>query len=210
MFVVLVNCFARQDHIWIRARNTRQLTCDNCGEKFCYCCGLKASELTRGFVEHNQWYLGIDENAQKCPLYLQYRWGDRLVANQHRLDGDPGLALERFHRDLQIDAMIKLKEELKNDELWAEMERKKFPNQPLIGPKYDPEKPSPPDWKFKVKHKVENGLFWGDVAFFLLYIVFYIVVYSFMIYEGKHAGDQVNVHFESQISNLCGSVHQIL
>jgi hypothetical protein len=65
------------------------------------------------------------QDANRCPTYLHYKWG---------LRDNPAAALDSFHRELQTKALGKLKEEVKNDELWMEMVKKKFQDKPIVAP----------------------------------------------------------------------------
>jgi hypothetical protein len=164
-----------------------EVICQDCNEKFYYCCGL--SEIQGRMAGHPS---GPNLRFQ-CPTYLQQRWGDKVIASEYRLDGDPVLAQKRFHRDLRVDAMSKIKKELKDDALWVRMENEKFPDQPLIGEKYTIKENSVPfSWKYRAHmlswlKKATKGLFW-------LYAMFYLSLYLVTISEGIRSGGKVGIY----------------
>jgi hypothetical protein len=151
------------------------ITCDKCSHKFCYVCGKSESEVQGGFEMHNRW-LGVTpwEGSTTCPLYLHDYWGN----------GESGeLALENFHRELQIRALDELKKKFNNDMLWADMIDKKFGGKPLVEPPqkldapflYDPAIPTP----------VERFLEQVFPIVFLFYILFFLAMYCWMIHAGR-------------------------
>jgi hypothetical protein len=58
-------------------------------------------------------------------MYLQQKHGDKLNGNV--MDGDPALALAKFHSELQREALEKLKKDT-NPDLWAMMMKNRFPS----------------------------------------------------------------------------------
>src|SRR5262249_31948985 len=68
------------------------IKCEKCSESYCYVCGKPESELEGGLNQHNNWHLSTPEADNKCPLYLQYKYGDTQGADD-RLDGDPAICL---------------------------------------------------------------------------------------------------------------------
>eukprot|EP00475_Leptophrys_vorax_P026535 TRINITY_DN3751_c0_g1_i1.p1 TRINITY_DN3751_c0_g1~~TRINITY_DN3751_c0_g1_i1.p1 ORF type:complete len:711 (+),score=171.14 TRINITY_DN3751_c0_g1_i1:153-2285(+) len=162
------------------------ITCFKCDEKYCYVCGKSEKTLAGGFETHNQW--NYDSDSSHCPLYLQYRYGDYIpIPEWRRADGSGDVALERFHKDLQIEAMIKLKSELKNDRLWNQMQKKKFPDQPLIVPKFVP--PALPAIPFKIRARAKAEKIMEISAFVSvgLYFLFFFAMYCWLIHAGRMA-----------------------
>jgi hypothetical protein len=98
--------------------------CERCRTRWCYHCGVAEYKLPGGFPEHNNWTIPEDGNGQ-CPMYLHYKYGD--IEGNERRDGDPAVALRKFHLVLQRAAMEKLQKET-DPNLWAEMEKTRFPN----------------------------------------------------------------------------------
>eukprot|EP00475_Leptophrys_vorax_P044267 TRINITY_DN8806_c0_g1_i1.p1 TRINITY_DN8806_c0_g1~~TRINITY_DN8806_c0_g1_i1.p1 ORF type:complete len:621 (+),score=176.81 TRINITY_DN8806_c0_g1_i1:151-1863(+) len=101
------------------------ITCDKCGSRWCYHCQVLEKNLAGGFSAHNQWNLNTPEGSNRCPMYLQYKYGERAAGE--RTDGDPAKSLEKYHRTLQEQAIEKLQART-DPKLWEEMIAKKFPN----------------------------------------------------------------------------------
>lgn len=100
------------------------ITCDMCSTKWCYVCGLKEDDVEgEGFSIHNDWTL--DGPGGRCPMYLQHKYGDRKIGDE-MMDGDPELALETFHRELQSQAVDQLKDKTEPG-LWTKMIDKYYP-----------------------------------------------------------------------------------
>ena len=102
------------------------ITCDKCKKRFCYVCCTKLEDLPGGFGAHNAWNLETPPDAARCPMYLQYKWGDRLTEAGDKYDGAPAAALDRFHASLQKRA-ITAKKATVDPVLWTRMTEKRFP-----------------------------------------------------------------------------------
>eukprot|EP00475_Leptophrys_vorax_P006356 TRINITY_DN13926_c0_g1_i1.p1 TRINITY_DN13926_c0_g1~~TRINITY_DN13926_c0_g1_i1.p1 ORF type:complete len:576 (-),score=161.14 TRINITY_DN13926_c0_g1_i1:113-1840(-) len=102
------------------------ITCDKCSKRFCYVCCTKLEDLAGGFGPHNQWTLATPQDSGRCPMYLQHKWGDRLTETGERYDGDPALALDRFHASLQKKAIVAKKASV-DQALWVRMVERRFP-----------------------------------------------------------------------------------
>jgi hypothetical protein len=59
-------------------------------------------------------------------MYLHYKYGDVDSGDGDRKNGDPAVALGRFHAELQRTALKELKEK-SSPELWDTMMSKRFP-----------------------------------------------------------------------------------
>jgi hypothetical protein len=100
------------------------ITCDKCATRWCYHCEKTLAQLGNDFGRHNQWNINSADDAGVCPMYLQYKYGENRVGD--RFDGDPGKALEKYHRMLQEKAIEKFQAKC-DPNLWQEMITKKFP-----------------------------------------------------------------------------------
>eukprot|EP00475_Leptophrys_vorax_P006076 TRINITY_DN1371_c0_g1_i1.p1 TRINITY_DN1371_c0_g1~~TRINITY_DN1371_c0_g1_i1.p1 ORF type:complete len:749 (+),score=175.73 TRINITY_DN1371_c0_g1_i1:111-2357(+) len=157
------------------------ITCDKCGHRFCYVCGVAENKLPGGFGPHNNWTLDTPPEEKKCPGYLHYKWGTVRAGNV--MEGDAAVALENFHREKQIEAIGKLKQEVNNDRLWVEMERTKFGGKPVIPPPYVP----PLRKRLKPYMKIT---FWVTfIGYTALYFLFFLAMYCWLIHAGR-----INLH----------------
>lgn len=98
------------------------ITCVACHHKWCYHCERLEKDVG-GFSSHNNWNLSCPENSGKCPMYLQYKYGDKDVEN--RKDGDPAKALGIFHTKLQQKEIEKLRQET-DTKLWTKVVESHF------------------------------------------------------------------------------------
>jgi hypothetical protein len=103
-----------------------QIKCDKCSHSYCYVCGKSDSEIDGGLRNHYNWHIFTQESGNQCPLYLQYKYGSELGADD-RMNGDPQIALNKFHEELQRRA-IDLKKSKTDPTLWEELMIEKFPN----------------------------------------------------------------------------------
>eukprot|EP00475_Leptophrys_vorax_P003663 TRINITY_DN12149_c0_g1_i2.p1 TRINITY_DN12149_c0_g1~~TRINITY_DN12149_c0_g1_i2.p1 ORF type:complete len:402 (-),score=94.37 TRINITY_DN12149_c0_g1_i2:1133-2239(-) len=144
------------------------ITCDKCSRKFCYMCGVAEANLIGGFEVHNQWTLDTPPDEKRCPMYVQYKYGD--VANGDQMDGDPAVALENFHLELQRKALEDLKKEVNNNSLWSRVEREKFNGSILPKPYVAP-------FKIRFKQRAQNIFkYWvvlSGISYFLLWAAMY-------------------------------------
>eukprot|EP00475_Leptophrys_vorax_P002897 TRINITY_DN11649_c0_g1_i2.p1 TRINITY_DN11649_c0_g1~~TRINITY_DN11649_c0_g1_i2.p1 ORF type:complete len:735 (-),score=139.40 TRINITY_DN11649_c0_g1_i2:2496-4478(-) len=173
--------------------NCTHITCDKCSQRFCYVCGTAESKLEGGFDGHNDWDIH-NPQPNKCPMYLHYKYGN---------GEDPAQALDSFHRELQISAIAKLKEEVKDDKLWEEMEEKKFNKQPivaapdLVDPAHVAANHNPlhegidflggwqPNPRRERLDRFIDKLLIADAVIFGFYCLFFLAMYCWMIHEGK-------------------------
>jgi hypothetical protein len=158
-------------YVW-NERSRLYSYCDKCKQRFCYVCGIAANKLEGGFGVHNQWNFNQAPDANRCPTYLHYKWG---------IPGNPAAALDSFHRELQTKALEKLKEELKNDEIWMEVVNKKFQGEPIVAqPVY-------------ISANYHQAHYWTPLEiimysagiYVLIYSLFFLAMYCWMIYEGR-------------------------
>jgi hypothetical protein len=113
-------------YTWRKDLACTHMNCEKCHLEFCYHCGKSKSELGGDFGPHNEWTLNTPEDAGKCPMYLQFKYGDNLPAGAERMDGDPQHALNRFHTEKQKLSISNYS--LKIDPiLFQEVIRTKFP-----------------------------------------------------------------------------------
>lgn len=99
-----------------------------CQTRWCYCCRGVLADMPRHNTPYN---VETAEWDGKCPLYLKYAFGDEMREVEGRLDGDPRLALRRFHTSLQVQAVEKLRERLGasvDDALWSACLEREFPH----------------------------------------------------------------------------------
>ena len=69
---------------------------EKCTKYFCYVCGQSRESLGGSFGTHNEWYVDTPEDANRCPMYLRYRWGD--VPSGRRMEGDSRKSLKAYHK----------------------------------------------------------------------------------------------------------------
>jgi hypothetical protein len=151
------------------------ITCDKCSGRFCYMCGIAESALEGGFQEHNQWTLSTPADQKRCPMYVQYKYGD--MVNGDLKDGDPGTALESFHLELQTKAIEALKKEVNNNALWSRVEKERFKGH-ILPPPYVP------PFKIRYKKTAEKILKAWIGSTIILYFLMWIGEYIYMLYEG--------------------------
>eukprot|EP00475_Leptophrys_vorax_P026361 TRINITY_DN3716_c0_g1_i1.p1 TRINITY_DN3716_c0_g1~~TRINITY_DN3716_c0_g1_i1.p1 ORF type:complete len:622 (+),score=174.53 TRINITY_DN3716_c0_g1_i1:214-1866(+) len=100
------------------------MTCERCKTRWCYHCG-KSESSVQSFSSHNEWNVNTPEGAGKCPMYLHYKYGDVDNGGGQR-DGDPALALKKFHLILQKEAIDQLQKTV-DERLWNQMMNLHFP-----------------------------------------------------------------------------------
>eukprot|EP00475_Leptophrys_vorax_P036610 TRINITY_DN6219_c0_g1_i1.p1 TRINITY_DN6219_c0_g1~~TRINITY_DN6219_c0_g1_i1.p1 ORF type:complete len:651 (-),score=200.27 TRINITY_DN6219_c0_g1_i1:72-2024(-) len=122
------------------------ITCDKCSQMWCYCCGRAIQDLPgQSFQHHNAWTLHSPPGADLCPMYLHYKYGE-VPAGPDRMEGNPAVALAKFHLELQKEAIERLK--MRTDaEVWKKTVEQFFPHG-VFGenapPPPIPQPPAPP------------------------------------------------------------------
>eukprot|EP00475_Leptophrys_vorax_P002700 TRINITY_DN11514_c0_g1_i1.p1 TRINITY_DN11514_c0_g1~~TRINITY_DN11514_c0_g1_i1.p1 ORF type:complete len:732 (-),score=175.28 TRINITY_DN11514_c0_g1_i1:128-2323(-) len=153
------------------------ITCDKCRIRFCYVCGLSEQDIG-SFSVHNTWSITTVPDEKRCPMYLHYKYG--TVPNGNVMEGDPAESLDKFHLDLQRQAIDSLKKEVNNRKLWAKVETERF-NGRIIPPPYVP--------PFKVRMKAYAKTYtdrWIRVSV-VLYVLWFLAIPFYMLVAGAQS-----------------------
>jgi hypothetical protein len=98
------------------------ITCTKCAKRWCYVCLKPDSKWPE---RHNEWTLDTTD-PERCPQYLEYKYGDTLGDGNRMMRGEPGKALAKFHADLQRIAIEDFKKS-QDPALWDKMLAAYFP-----------------------------------------------------------------------------------